>query len=183
MLFSLLLIFAACSDDDDSSGSNGGNGSGTPPPSIAEFATFDLSGAIDTSHSGISVATNDITSSGSLFTFEHMKPIGEAGGIWKLTFLYNRPDTFEVKTGVYVIGSQESFDQGAADFTATYIEEISQDLLGWNPIDVVSGIVEVLEYNEPFIEGTFELMFSNSPHGELSVANGLFKSRYFENHH
>lgn len=174
------MLFASCSDDDD----NNGNGDSTAPPTTAHFATFELDGAIVDTRSGISIATNDITNNGSLLTFEHLKPITEPGAAWRLTFLYNAGDTLQMEPGVYSIGSQSAMENGSVDFTALYLDELDGEAATWTTFDgQVSGSFTVLEWvGDEFINGSFELIFTNDNLGNLTISNGEFSARYFENY-
>lgn len=173
------MLFASCGDDDDNNG-----GDPTTPPATADFATFELDGAIADTRSGISIATNDITVNGSLFTFEHLKPITEPGAAWKLTFLYNAGDTLHIEPGVYSIGSQTAMENGSVDFTALYLDELDGEAVTWTTFNgQVSGSFTVLEWiDDEFINGTFELVFTNDNLGNLTISNGEFSARYFENY-
>jgi len=171
------VLLVSCGDDDDNGGGT------TPPPAPADYVTFDLGGAIEGERTGISIATNDITANGSLFTFEHLKPITEPGGAWKLTILYNGGDTLMIEPGTYTIGNQEAFDDGLVDFTALYLDELNGEPVSWNPFEGVTGAVIVTEIlGDEFISGTFEVVFTDDNLGVLTISNGDFRSRYFENY-
>lgn len=174
------VLFTGCNDDDDDD--NGGGS--TPPPTAQEYVTFEIDGAVQGSRSGISIATNDLISEGSLFTFEHMKPVTEPGALWKLTILYSGEDTLQITPGTYTIGDLEAFTDGLTNFRAAYIDESDDgEIVSWTALGVVGGAVVVEEVDAEFISGTFEVEFSNENFGDISITDGEFRSRYFENHH